>query len=434
MISSKRSSTVFNCLLLLIFVFYLLIIYKDYEIANDGDQQWTIPNFHRNIYDKGIAVCANGDSITTMTGLYYIIRKLRTEFKSNIHIEIAHCNEISDKTKQSIRDAYVNILFNNICEKAPTVQKKRLRGWFCKPMALITSSFNETMVIDADTMWFQNPIDLFNSYGYLDTGALFFRDRLLYELKEEIDNPQYDQRKGLRLKDVLTFIETHNSQFKLTSDKALELYHNNGAAYFWKHGFNNSAPILRQVQESSVILMNRNKMIKTTHILSKIIPYFGLGYGDKEMYWIAATIANEKVSWEPYIAGIYGDCGQIFHYSPIKKYQQQGNDDVKPYFLNAESLEEISTSKDGRGIQNILSKPVLASNFELFEMGAYFKETGGRCGACERMGCQSVPDYFNNEIMNYQRYQRIHIANKITSFDKITRKLKQLLEKLIDLI
>jgi len=426
----SRSSPVFSCLLVLIFVFYLRIIYEDYEIVNEGNTQWSVPNLNRNTYDKGIVVCANEDSDAIMTGLRYIIRKVRTTFNSNIYIEIAHCSEISESTQLLIRNSYSNILFNNICEKASTLQKKRLRGWFCKPMALITSSFNETMVIDTDTLWFKNPVDLFTSYGYVETGGLFFRDRLLYELKDEINNPNYNQRNGLRFKDVLTFIETHNPNFKLTSDKAIELYNNNGASYYWKHVYNNSSPVLRQMQESSVVIMNRNKMSKTAHIISKILPSFGLGYGDKEIYWIAATIANENYAWEPYIAGIYGDCGEIFHYSPLKKFDQ--GSDVSPYFINAEYLVKISSDKDGRGIQNQISKPVLASNFELFEMGEYFKETGGRCGACARMGCQLVPDYINDEILSYQKYQRENVASKITSMDRIKKNLKSLLSKLLE--
>jgi len=436
LISKSRSSNIFTLSLLLVFIFYIRLIYKDIEISNNNnDNIWSIPNLNRNLYDKGIVMCANEENLALMTGLQYIIKKIRNEYLSNIYIEIAHCNEISMNTQSNIINTYKNILFNNICEKSTSlIEKKRLRSWFCKPMALITSSFNESMIIDTDTLWFKNPVDLFESYGYIESGGLFFRDRLLYELKDEINNPNYDQRKGLRYKDVLTFIETHsNMNFKLTPEKAIGLYNSNGISYYWKHGYNNSAPIIRQVQESSVVLMNRNKMPKTIHILSKLIPSFGLGYGDKEIYWISATIANEKFSWEPYIAGIYGDCGEIFHYNPINKYNKD-NTNVDPYYLNGEYLVQISNDKDGRGIQEVYSKPVSASNFELFEMGEYFKQTGGRCGACIHMGCQPIPDYVNNEILNYQKYQRINVAEKITNYDRIKKILMNMLTRLLEYI
>ena len=43
---------------------------------------------------------------------------------------------------------------------------------------------------------------------------------------------------------------------------------------------------------------------------------FDIGYGDKEMYWIATTAAQEPFAFEPYLAGALGDCGAIVHFDP----------------------------------------------------------------------------------------------------------------------
>ena len=57
-----------------------------------------------------------------------------------------------------------------------------------------------------------------------------------------------------------------------------------------------------------------------------------MGYGDKEMYWFAATIAREPFSFEPFLCATYGDCGLMLHYDP--------NDADKPHplplYINAE--------------------------------------------------------------------------------------------------
>jgi alpha 1,3-mannosyltransferase len=52
-------------------------------------------------------------------------------------------------------------------------------GWAAKPWAMLFSSFEEAILIDADAIFFKNPADLFATPEYKQYGALFFRDRLL---------------------------------------------------------------------------------------------------------------------------------------------------------------------------------------------------------------------------------------------------------------
>ena len=53
----------------------------------------------------------------------------------------------------------------------------RVTGWASKPFAMLMSSFREVIFIDADSLFFENPAVLFDEPGYVETGALFFRDR-----------------------------------------------------------------------------------------------------------------------------------------------------------------------------------------------------------------------------------------------------------------
>ena len=54
-----------------------------------------------------------------------------------------------------------------------------LAGWAAKPFAILTSSFREVIFIDADSLFFKNPEVLFDNPSYQETGALFFKDRLI---------------------------------------------------------------------------------------------------------------------------------------------------------------------------------------------------------------------------------------------------------------
>jgi alpha 1,3-mannosyltransferase len=53
----------------------------------------------------------------------------------------------------------------------------RVMGWAGKPFAILMSSFREVIFIDADSLFFEDPAVLFDDPGYVETGALFFRDR-----------------------------------------------------------------------------------------------------------------------------------------------------------------------------------------------------------------------------------------------------------------
>ncbi|OJJ31448.1 hypothetical protein ASPWEDRAFT_54598 [Aspergillus wentii DTO 134E9] len=54
-----------------------------------------------------------------------------------------------------------------------------LAGWAGKPFSILYSSFREVIFIDADSLFFRNPEELFEYPSYQKTGALFFKDRLM---------------------------------------------------------------------------------------------------------------------------------------------------------------------------------------------------------------------------------------------------------------
>ena len=55
-----------------------------------------------------------------------------------------------------------------------------LSGWAAKPFAMLLSSFQEVMFIDADAIFFRNPALLFEDPQYKQHGALFFMDRSIF--------------------------------------------------------------------------------------------------------------------------------------------------------------------------------------------------------------------------------------------------------------
>lgn len=54
-----------------------------------------------------------------------------------------------------------------------------LKGWAAKPFAMLMSSFREVIFVDADALFFENPEILFEDPAYIETGTVFFKDRLM---------------------------------------------------------------------------------------------------------------------------------------------------------------------------------------------------------------------------------------------------------------
>ncbi|KAK5710207.1 hypothetical protein LTR17_019097 [Elasticomyces elasticus] len=52
-------------------------------------------------------------------------------------------------------------------------------AWAAKPWAILYSSFKEAIFVDGDVLFFADPADLFEDQQYRETGALFFKDRIM---------------------------------------------------------------------------------------------------------------------------------------------------------------------------------------------------------------------------------------------------------------
>ena len=124
---------------------------------------------------RGIVVCAGEGEIFLET--LAMIEQTRFRAESILPITVAHCSELSSKSID-ILSSITDVTIMNICEDSAfdAIQGK-LRGFFCKPAALLRSPYEETMLVDSDVVWFKNPAYLFDAPAYLKTGTLFFRDR-----------------------------------------------------------------------------------------------------------------------------------------------------------------------------------------------------------------------------------------------------------------
>lgn len=237
------------------------------------------------------------------------------------------------------------------------ISRKRLRGFYCKVAAMIKSPFKHSMMMDLDVVWLQSPEVLFESKSYQSTGALYFRDRTYTESRSNL-NIDY------RNNEFFKKFQDYNMTINETSVATLAA--SNGYSLFWRSWLSNNYEkkefkYISDYQDSSVLLIDRTTHPKTFDIMQKMLPDFDCGYGDKEIFWMASTIANEPFIFEPFLSGQYGDCrGVILHFDPDDAafYPKQ---QPKPLYINAEFMIEKELFAVGDFIKNEVSIPVLVT-------------------------------------------------------------------------
>ncbi|EGF79381.1 hypothetical protein BATDEDRAFT_89480 [Batrachochytrium dendrobatidis JAM81] len=174
-----------------------------------------------------------------------------------------------------------------------------LSGWAVKPFAILASSFEEIIFLDADALFFQSPDVMFNWKAYNDTGAVFFMDRTLFA---GTDSP------GLKF---FQSIVPEPSEYAKTSGRLipkLTVHEGESGVIVWNKRTNLHPLLLTCVMNGKPY---RDMVYKAYH-------------GDKESYWIAHEALKMPYRWAPGAGGTVGFlknataeptkvCGGLYH-------------------------------------------------------------------------------------------------------------------------
>lgn len=320
----------------------------------------------REFPSKAMALCAGSRFLDDALS---VIEQCRNVWKSSIPAYIIHCDEVTDDVIMSTRSKY-DVDFFNICNGASRFNMsyesttKLLRSWFCKVATMILLPVDEVLLVDVDVVLFKSPEIVFESPGYINTGTLFFRDRHLYSHNHLIDGRD-------SLIDLLKVQAPHinmNSTEFITS-KLLTHHRPTGGIDInrTEHGhllyllsvFDPSKSFLHY-QDSSMVAVNRKRHPKFIQVLQQLLPNFRTGWGDKEIYWIAAFIADEPFAFSPYLMGGYGGNCDLYenimmHFDPrfVRK--------AEPFYLNARDMLENVNQPIGVTLKDVMLAPALAT-------------------------------------------------------------------------
>lgn len=112
----------------------------------------------------------------------HLIKNIRDVLKSTLPIQIAYAG--NDDLPIEYREKLVALGKDiETMDLLPLVDDKTLdlaHGKFAtKPVAMLVTTFEQVILVDADSVFIQPPEVLFKSKGYKDTGTYMFHDRLL---------------------------------------------------------------------------------------------------------------------------------------------------------------------------------------------------------------------------------------------------------------
>ncbi|KAI8349506.1 mannosyltransferase putative-domain-containing protein [Mortierella sp. GBAus27b] len=157
--------------------FFLKLEKRLYPWAFKGGRRTSF-SLHRSYKGRGIVICAGNPQFEFVITS---ILAIRNRLKSALPIQIFHMgnDDLSVERQTYLKELTTGIEIVDVTHILDN-DHMSLSGWAIKPFAMLASSFEEVMFVDADAYFLQDPAVLFDDPGYLATGALFFYDRTLF--------------------------------------------------------------------------------------------------------------------------------------------------------------------------------------------------------------------------------------------------------------
>ncbi|KAK6197600.1 mannosyltransferase [Scheffersomyces amazonensis] len=279
------------------------------ELPKLGKSTTNSNNFHRDCFlnefknkanGKGIVLSINNNFVDDTIHLIHLLRALDNQ----LPIQVVYYKEVSKESKQRItraaredfftlpesfqkvkhlfpKDYLVNglpkqdIWFVDVYTVINDQYRGKFSRWSNKFLATLFNSFEEYILIDADTVFVQKPESFFNLKGYREKGALFFRDRTAMEFRPISDGYFVKKVSPSPIDHVLFNIP---------------MITNKTTSYPFFDG-------LSHLMESGLVVIDRNKHFGSTLLLPQLNfmdPTRARVWGDKELFWMAFVFNGDE--------------------------------------------------------------------------------------------------------------------------------------------
>lgn len=272
--------------------------------------------FKNQCNGKGIVLSIGDQHAVYTVNLIHLLRALGNK----LPIQILYHDDISEDTKRALTTAaredfsdlpesyrkasmylpndYLEkesnglpkqeIWFVNMASVVHENYRDKFRGFANKLLATLFNSFNEFILIDADTAMMQNPEYFFQLKGYQETGSFFFRDRGTLGKRSKNDPPHLHRLAQTSIDKLMFNVDPFSNH---------TLHQNvfQGVQHSMESGL---VVINRQLHFSSIIMIV---------YLNFVAPIKGKVYGDKELFWLGfAYNGDENYHFNQYGAASIG--------------------------------------------------------------------------------------------------------------------------------
>ncbi|KAG0314937.1 hypothetical protein BGZ97_008813 [Linnemannia gamsii] len=301
-------------------------------IVRDHKTSYSLYNKFKN-GGRGIVMCVgNGHAKYARTA----VKALREVVKTKLPIEIFYTGlpDLSPENRawfesiENVKTIDVTTLVDN--------ELLVLQGWAAKPFALMVSSFSEVILMDSDVYYMIDPELMFEDNGYKETGTLYFYDRTLF--------PGAGGDKKRWMESFLPTMSNHPAKtrwFRLKGDHEME---------------------------SGVVVFNKKDhflgllaICKLNDLYERVQVTYEKSWGDKESFWIAMEMIQERYSFIRYGGGVIGNVGdaipfwEVLPQDEINRYNQ-GEDLVatNPYHPKTGEIKHVEKPRRDRVCGNQL--------------------------------------------------------------------------------
>lgn len=113
----------------------------------------------------------------------HLVATLKNVHQTKLPITIVHAggNDLTNERRAALRSISPDVetvdILHFFDEKQVGLDGG---GWAIKVFAILSSKYREVIICDADAVFLQDPVVLFEDPGYNRTGTLFFRDREIF--------------------------------------------------------------------------------------------------------------------------------------------------------------------------------------------------------------------------------------------------------------
>lgn len=327
------------------------------EYKTDVDKGNYIDFVHKHSRGKGIVISAATRHAKDIMKLIKILRALNNE----LPIQIMHKGDITKRslewmesaatvdvkellnpTMDANDDAYMpelkllesykdygshfpkqNLQFVNIAPCIARQYKYHFPGYTNKILAVFFSTFDDVLLLDADTVPLVPPNEFFESEQYRRSGTFYFQDRSLRDTNDFIETNFFTNLFPANERSIDTLFDIPRITEKTLNNKYMT---------GWRHYQEAGVVAFKKTQHYVGLLMMFPLLLWTEPVQSSI-------WGDKELYWLAlSTAGDENYEFNPVAGASIGEKTVILN---------------RKFYPNSPSNEVCSThpghvNKDGK--------------------------------------------------------------------------------------